>query len=63
MDEGTPYNSQQNPRQDPKVYVKFGPHPTDEMPLEWAEKVLTAWREKSPAQFGKALAAVVTGGR
>jgi hypothetical protein len=46
-----------------KVYVKFGTHPTDEMPLEWAEAILTAWRDKSPGQFGKALAAVVTGGR
>ena len=44
-----------------KVYVRFGPHPTDEMPREWAEKMLTRWRESHPVQFGKALAEVVTG--
>lgn len=46
-----------------KVYVKFGPHPTDEMPIEWAVKVLTNWRQAHPAQFGKALAEVVTGAK
>lgn len=49
--------------QDAKVYVKFGALPTQEMPIEWAEKMLTGWREKNPNQFGKALAEVVTGGR
>jgi hypothetical protein len=46
-----------------KIYVKFGPHPTDEMPLEWASQVLTNWRERQPTQFGKYVAEVVTGGR
>lgn len=46
-----------------KVYVKFGPHETDEMPREWAEKMLTLWKERQPSQFGKLLAEVVTGGR
>lgn len=59
MDETAPQGGPRNA----KVYVKFGAHPTDEMPIEWAEKILTAWREKSPSQFGKALAAVVTAGR
>ena len=45
-----------------KVYVKFGPGDTQEMPIEWAEKMLTDWRRKAPAGFGKALAAVVTEG-
>jgi hypothetical protein len=45
-----------------KIYVKFGPGPTQEMPLEWAEKMLTEWRQKAPSGFGKALAAVVTEG-
>lgn len=44
-----------------KVYVKFGPGETDEMPKEWAEAMLTAWRESDPKRFGAALAAVVTG--
>jgi hypothetical protein len=39
-----------------KIYVKFGPGPTQEMPLEWAEKMLTDWRESNRLQFGRALA-------
>lgn len=46
-----------------KVYVKFGPRDTQEMPLEWAEKILTEWRAKRPTEFGKYLAAVVTADR
>lgn len=38
-------------------HVKFGPGPTQEIPLEWAETMLTRWREKAPRQFGEALAA------
>ena len=45
-----------------KVYVKFGPGPTQEMPIEWAERLLSDWRRTDPARFGKALAAVVTEG-
>jgi hypothetical protein len=44
-----------------RVYVKFGPHQTDEMPREWAEKMLANWKERQPTQFGKYLAEVVTG--
>ena len=43
-----------------KVYVRFGSLPTQEMPREWAEKMLTLWRERQPAHFGKLLAEVVT---
>ena len=46
-----------------KVYVKFGPGVTQEMPLDWAVKMLSNWRERQPAQFGKMLAEVVTGQR
>lgn len=59
MDEITPQNGHGNGR----VYVKFGPGETQEMPLEWAEKMLTEWRNRDPSRFGKALAEVVTGGR
>jgi hypothetical protein len=45
-----------------KVYVRFGSLPTQEMPREWAEKMLSAWRESNPTAFGKALAAVITEG-
>lgn len=46
-----------------KIYVKFGHLPNQEMPREWAEKMLTKWREKKPTEFGKMLAEVVTGER
>ena len=46
-----------------KIYVKFGPHETDEMPIDWASAILTNWREKQPTQFAKYLSAVVTGRR
>ena len=39
-----------------KVYVKFGPGPTQEMPIEWPERLLSDWRRTAPARFGKALA-------
>lgn len=55
MDELSPENG--------KVYVRFGPRPTEEMPREWAEKMLALWKEKQPSQFGKYLAEVITGGR
>jgi len=51
----------QAPDQNGKVYVRFGALPSQEMPLEWAEKMLTLWRDSNPAQFGKLLAKVVTG--
>jgi hypothetical protein len=44
-----------------KAYVRFGPRETQEMPAEWAERMLTLWRERNPAQFGKLLAEIVTG--
>lgn len=42
------------------TYVRFGPGTTQEMPLPWAEKMLTKWREQDPTRFGKMLAEVVT---
>lgn len=47
-----------------KIYVRFGPMPTQEMPIEWAETMLAEWRDAHPAQFGKALsAAALDGGK
>lgn len=59
MDDTTPQTGGQNN----KRYVRFGPHPTDEMPLDWAEKMLANWKERQPNQFGKMLAEVITGPR
>jgi hypothetical protein len=46
-----------------QVFVKFGPRPTQEMHLEWAEQMLTLWRERDPKRFGALLAEVVTEGK
>jgi len=59
MDTGNQQNGHQESPQDSKVYVRFGALPTQEMPREWAEKMLTRWREGNPAQFGKILAQIV----
>ena len=37
------------------VYVRFGPGLTQVMPLDWAERMLSEWKEKQPAAFGKYL--------
>ena len=39
-----------------QIYVKFGPGKTQEMPIEWAQYMLTKWRDSNAGQFGKALA-------
>lgn len=53
--------SEGNGHIDSTVYVQFGPKETQQMPLQWAEEMLTKWREKNPVQFGRTLAEVVTG--
>ena len=45
------------------IYVRFGPAPHQEIRAEVAEAVLSAWREKSPKQFGEALAAAMLADR
>ncbi len=40
-----------------QVYVRFGPRPTQEVPVEWAERMLTALKERNEALFGKLLTA------
>lgn len=54
-------SSGQNGHGNGQVYVRFGPRPTQEMPREWAEKMLSMLKDQHPAQFGKMLAKVVTG--
>jgi hypothetical protein len=46
--------------ENPSARVKFGSLSHQEMPIEWAQEMLTKWRERHPAQFGKMLAEVVT---
>lgn len=38
-----------------KIYVSFGPRPTQEVPIEWAEKMLTILKSEHESQFGKLL--------
>ena len=39
--------------QNGRIYVKFGPRDTEEMPLQWAEKMLTELKRVNPALFGR----------
>ena len=40
----------------PKRRVKFGNQPTQTVPFEWAEAMLTKWAETEPLNFGRYLA-------
>lgn len=42
-----------------QVYVRFGPHPTDMVPIEWAEAMLSRLKKDSPMVFGRLLMAAV----
>lgn len=46
-----------------RLYVRFGPRPTQIMPLDWAEAMLSTWRDRDPARFGKALAEAAVNGK
>lgn len=48
--------TEENGHANGRVYVRFGPGPTQEVPAEWAALMLSAWRDRHPLQFGKALA-------
>ena len=63
MDDSHPYFGAGQAPGRATVYVKFGPADHQEVRAEVAEKILTAWREKSPKQFGEALAAAMLAGR
>jgi hypothetical protein len=39
----------------PKRRVKFGSRPTQTMPFEWAEAILTEWAQRAPHDFGRYL--------
>ena len=45
-----------------RVEVRFGPNPTQVMPLAWAEDLLDRFRDQYPASFGKLLSEVVLQG-
>jgi hypothetical protein len=38
-----------------ELRVAFGPGHSQTMPIDWAERMLSEWREKQPAVFGKYL--------
>lgn len=43
------------------IYVKFGPRPNQEMPIAWAETMLTELASKHAAMFGKLLSEATIG--
>ncbi len=49
-----------NGTQNGKVYVKFGPRSTQEIRIEWAEKMLAGLHERHPNVFGKLLTEAAT---
>jgi hypothetical protein len=51
---------QSNGAQNGKVYVKFGPRSTQEIRIEWAERMLAGLHEKHPNVFGKLLTEAAT---
>ncbi len=51
-----------NVTQEP-VRVSFGPHPSDTLPVEWAQRMLTEWAASQPAVFGRYLARAALNGR
>lgn len=38
-----------------EIRVRFGEGLSQTMPLDWAEKMLSEWKEKQPKQFGQYL--------
>jgi hypothetical protein len=38
------------------IRVPFGPGPTQDVPLEWAARMLASLKDAHPVQFGKLLA-------
>ena len=40
------------PIETPAGYIRFGPLPSQVMPIDWAEKVLYEVARKYPSQFG-----------
>lgn len=44
---------------DVRPYVPFGHGPTDEVPLEWAGRILTLLKEHHPQIFGQLLAEAI----
>jgi len=51
MDQETGQNEMKNGN----VYVRFGTHESDEMPLGWAEKMLTELKQTNGTMFGRLL--------
>jgi hypothetical protein len=46
-----------------KIYVKFGPRPTQEMPIEWAASMLATLAEKHESMFGNLLREAALGSK
>ena len=46
-----------------EIRVRFGPRPTQVVPLDWAESMLTELKRINPGLFGKLLTAASDGGK
>ncbi len=44
-----------NSSRDELTYVPFGARPTEQVPLEWAVRILTRLKERNPRLFGELL--------
>ena len=51
------------PGQADEIRVRFGPRPTQVIPLGWAETMLTELKRINPGLFGKLLVTASEGGR
>lgn len=45
-----------------EIRVRFGPNPTQTMPIEWAEDLLSKFRDQYPSPFVKLMGEVVLQG-
>ena len=56
-------NGQASPAPPEEIRVRFGPRPTQVVPLGWAETMLTELKRINPGLFGKLLVAASEGGK
>lgn len=54
-------NGESNDHSDGTIYVKFGPRPNQEMPIEWAEDLLTLLASEHQRVFSQLLPRVALG--
>lgn len=48
--------------EDDEVYVKFGPRPTQVVPISWAEQIIQDYMRRYPSAFAKIMGQVALEG-